>query len=109
MNERGFILNIIIIILILVLVFLSQQPYFRPTAKSLYTNTGKITSPYTSKIGDWLKASIYPKVSQEVANRGATAQQAITEQKNNLMQNIWENFKNFFAEKFSKISGTQVK
>jgi hypothetical protein len=55
-----------------------------------------------------LYAGIYPKASGEVSKLQDTAAQKITEQKNNIMQNIWGIIKNYFAEKFSKTFGTPV-
>lgn len=97
MHEKGFIANIVIIIAILVVVFLSQQPSFKPASQS-----------YWSKATDWFKASIYPRVSGEVVKRGEPLQQEINNQKNNAAQTLWENIKNYFAEKFSHFFGTKV-
>lgn len=109
MKEEGFIQNIVLIIVLLTVVFLSQQSFFRPVENNLYSMVSqKIGSP-ASKIGDWLRASLYPKVSGEVTKGGVAAVQEINNQKNIAAQNVWEKIKNYFAEKFSNISGTQVK
>ena len=109
MKKGDLVKNIIIIAVILVAVFLSQQPYFKKNSKNLFSQATKQINVYLVKTGDWLKAHIYPKVSGEVAKGGAVAQEEIKKQKNNILQNIWENIKNYFAEKFSKTFGTKVK
>ena len=109
MKERGFIQYIVLIAFVLGIAFLSQQPLFKPYGKNLYNQASIQASLYWSKANNWVTASLYPKATQEVQNRGEPLQEAIIDQKNNFAQNVWENIKNYFAEKFSKISGTQVK
>lgn len=104
MRERGFIKNIVIIIVILVVVFLSQQPYFKPVGENMYATS----QSYWSKTVDWFKTNIYPRVSGEVTKRGEPLKQEITNQKNNAVQTLWESIKNYFAEKFSNFFGTKV-
>ncbi len=108
MSEKGFILNIVMIVVILTLVFLSQQPYFMNTGKNLYLQGIKQGGIYWSNFDEWFKSNIYPGVSREVTRRGETVKKEIDKQKNNVVQNIWEKFKSYFAAKFSKTFGTKV-
>ena len=108
MNERGFIKNIVIIVILSAVVFLSQQPYFKKYGENLYSQIKPQVEPYWSKTVDWFKNNIYPRVSGEVEQKSTFIQQEINKQKNNIVQNIWEKTKNYFANIFSKFSGTQV-
>ncbi len=108
-KSGGFIQNIVLVVVLLAIVFLSQSPSFKPVAQNAYNQASKNVGPYVQKGQSWFAATIYPRVSQEVASRGEAVKQEVTTQKNNAAQNIWENFKNYFAEKFSKFSGTNVK
>lgn len=108
MSSKGSIQNIVIIAVILVAVFLSQQLYFKVVGESIYAEASKRGVEYWSKAKGWFGVSIYPRVSGEVGGIQSTVAKGITEQKNNLAQNIWEKIKNYFAEKFSNISGTKV-
>lgn len=108
-KNGGFIQYIVIIAVILSVVFLSQQPFARPFGKSVYSWSQKEASNYWSKTTHWLGATIYPKVTQEVEKRGEPLKEEVITQKDNAVKNIWENIKNYFAEQFSKISGTEVK
>jgi len=108
-SNRGFIQYIVLIAVVLGVVFLSQQPFLHPYEKKAYAVVSEQANLYWTKASLWFTASIYPRVAQEVANRGEPLQSAVVEQKNNLAQSVWENIKNFFAEKFSKVSGTKVK
>lgn len=97
MNEKGFIVNIVIIIALVAVVFLSQQPYFNEAGKKLYFQAEA-----------QVKNNIYPRVSGEVEQKSAIVQEEVTKQKNNFVQNIWGNIKNYFANIFSKTTGTPV-
>lgn len=88
-RERGFVKNIVIIIIILIVVFLSQQPYFRGYGKDIYNKAESQVALYWSKAGE--------TVTNEI-NKG----------KNKVAQNIWEEIKNYFANIFSKSTGTKV-
>ena len=109
MDKKILIQNILIILVILTVVFLSQQPYFRPLGKSVYSQGVSQGSAYWSKMSGWFKAAIYPKVSSQVASGGAKAQQEIVTQKKNFAQSMLNAVKNYFTTKFSKISGSQLK
>jgi len=107
-NQKGFVQNIVIIVILLAIVFFSQQIYFRESGKNLYLQADKYARVYIGKASDWLKINVYPKISGEVQKGGVEAQKEIAKQKNNLLQNIWENLKKYSAEKFSKTFGTKV-
>ncbi len=109
MNQKGFIKNIVIIIILLAVVFLSQQPYFEKYGNDLYLKAKPQIEIYWTKATNWVKNNVYPRVSGEVEQKSAVIQQEINKQKNNIMQNTWEKIKNYFADIFSKVSGTSVK
>ena len=100
--------NILVITAILLTVFLSQSPYFRPFGEVFYKRGAEYASPYWSNASGWLKANIYPRVSGGVQTGGEVVSKEVVKQKNNFAAALWENIKNYFAEKFSKISGTKV-
>ena len=95
--------------MVLSIAFLSQQAFLGPIAANILATISKTMAPYISKLGSWFGASVYPKVSGEVSTVQQKTVQEITTQKNNVMQMIWQRIKNYFAEKFSNISGTKVK
>ena len=107
-SSAGFITNIVIIIALVAVVFLSQQPYFEEAGKGLYFQADAQVRVYWEKASDWFKNNIYPRVSGEVEQKSAVIQEEITKQKNNIAQNIWGNIKNYFANIFSKTTGTPV-
>jgi|GEM_PF-3542724 hypothetical protein len=108
-NNGRFTQNIVIIATVLAVVFLSQNASFRPITKQFYIKAEKQITPYWVKTDTWFKVNVYPRVASEVQKRGATATQQIATQKNNVVQNIWQGIKQYIANIFSKISGTQVK
>jgi len=108
MNQSGFIKNIVIIAIILIVVFLSQNKQFSPIAQNLYKKADGIVRPYYLKSENWLRANIYSRFGGEVEKGLNEAKKEIVNQKDNLAENIWGKLKNYLAEKFSKISGTEV-
>lgn len=100
--------NIVIVIVILLVVFFSQQPYFEDAGKKLYVQAEVQVGVYSTKIADWFSDNVYPRVSGEVEQKTAIVQEEITKQKDNFAQNIWGNIKNYFANIFSKTTGTSV-
>lgn len=100
MQNRGFIINILAIGVVLGILFLSQRSYY--ATKSVADSAGPET--FLTRTQDWFFAQVYPKVSGGVG----LAQDKITEQKDMAAKNIWENIKHYFAQKFSKYSGTKV-
>ena len=107
-NERGFVKNIVAIAVILGVVFLSQQSYSKNIATTLYANYVQGFMAPAQKNIENIKTSVVGKVSGEVSIVQFSAEQEIINQKNNLVQTIWGNVKNFFAQKFSNTFGTQV-
>ena len=108
MKERGFIKNIVIIVALIVVVFLSQQAYFNEFGRKLYSQAEAQTKVYWTKVADWLKNNVYARVSGEVEQKSVVIQEEITKQKDNLVKNVWGNIKNYFANIFSKTTGTFV-
>jgi hypothetical protein len=108
-NGGVFIKNVLIVGAIFGIVFLSQQSFLKPFGRIMYSQGTQQYQAYFAKISTWFKASIYPKINTEAQNRGAAVNEAITAQKQNAAQVVWENIKNYFANTFSKISGTHVK
>ncbi len=108
MDENGgFTKYIVIVAIILVVVFMSQQPQFRVIGQKAYQKATQAT--YWTKAEDWIKNSLWLKVSGEAANIKASTTQEITKQKNNLVENLWEQLKSYFAAKLSNMFGTPVK
>lgn len=105
---KGVIKNGIIIIVILALAFISQQHFFDSYGKNTLSFAGQQASLYWHKVGEWFSATIYPRVQKEAAERGQPLKEEVEKQKDNAVKIIWENVKNYFAEKFSKVSGTKV-
>jgi hypothetical protein len=103
-NIGRLIKYLIIITIILVVAFLSQQPYFRPKTGTVQQNRAS-----WSILTDWFSSNIYPRVSTEVAKRGAEAKEEVAKQKNVAVQGIFEQIKNYLAAQFLKFSGTEVK
>jgi len=107
-KNRGFIVNIVLIAVILAVVFLSQWEYLKPFGKILFSWGEKEINLYWTKTTDWFKESLYPKITGEVEKRGEPLKEEAITQKDNVVKNIWGKIKIYFAEKFSKISGTKV-
>jgi len=110
--ENGFINYIAGIIIVLVIAFLSQQPYFRGFGANIYNQAEMQIEALLAKGQEWVATNVSPKVESkingEVAKAGEQAKTEIEKQKNNLMQNAWDNIKNYFANIFSKATGTKV-
>lgn len=100
--------NIIIIAVILTVVFLSQQPSFARYGGDLYALGTQKAGQYWLEGKDWFKTAIYPGANRGVENGKDIIEKEIVKQKDVAAKNIWEKFKNYFAEKFSKMSGTKV-
>ncbi|MSU60614.1 MAG: hypothetical protein EXS52_01715 [Candidatus Staskawiczbacteria bacterium] len=113
MNEKGFIhiiiLNVVILAILLGAVFFSQQAYFAPYGRTVYVKGVGQFNVYWVKLNYWANINVYPKISGEVEEGQAVVTQEITKQKNSLAQSAWESIKNYLAQKFSKLSGTEVK
>ena len=107
-KEKGFIQYVVILIIILVVVFFSQQPSFREVGKNVYSQVEAQVGLYWSKASDWVKVNVYPKVSSEVEKRGEAIKEEVNKQKDAAVKSIWDNIKNYFANIFSKTTGTSV-
>ena len=105
---KNMIKNIVIIIVLLAVVFLSQQLYFEEVGKKLYSQVEAQVNIYWIKIADWFGSNVYTRVSGEVEEKSAVVQKEITKQKDNIVQNVWEKTKTYFASIFSKTTGTPV-
>lgn len=108
MNQKGFVQNIVIIAVVLVVVFLSQQPYFRPAGEKAYSQMKKQGESYGVQFNSWFNTNVYPKVGGQVASGGEVIKKEIETQKNNIAKNTWEKIKSYLAENFSKLFGTKV-
>ncbi len=104
-NNRGFIVNILAIIVVLGIVFFSQQARYGHIGGGLNSQISQISNNAIN----WFKTNIFPRVSTEVQNRGVQAGQALNQQKDIAAQNLWNNIKIFFAQKFNRIFKTDVK
>ncbi|MFI5206357.1 MAG: hypothetical protein ACHQVK_05460 [Candidatus Paceibacterales bacterium] len=105
MDLGTIIKNTIAILAILLVVFFSQQPYTRTYGQKIYTQG----QSYYATGQDWVKTNVLPKVSGEVGKASVSTTQEVTKQKNNFVQILWEDFKLYFAQKFNKTFGTNVK
>ena len=101
--------NLIIIGAILAVVFLSQQPYFVATGKDLYVKGVEQGNDYWQKGEAWAEVYLWPKVGGGVGGIQTAALEQVNDQKNNFAQYTWKKFKEYFAGKFSKTFGTEVK
>lgn len=108
MNERGFIKNIVIIIIILVIVFFSQQPDFREYGKNLYDRAATQGRGWWQGAYSYAEQNILPKIGGEVEKRKEIIQEELQQEKNKISENIWQKIKNYFANIFSKATGTKV-
>jgi len=108
MKEKGFAVNIVIIIVLVVIVFLSQQPYFRKYGENFYLQAKTQVMSYWAQATDWFMNNVYSRVSGGVEQKKAEIQEEVAKQKNNIVQNVWEKIKNYFADIFSKTTGTTV-
>jgi len=109
MNQGGVIKYVLAIAVVLALVFLSQQTQYRQIGKNLFEKVESWVSPAAQKAYNWASENVFSKIGQNVQSGGEAIKNAAEEQKNNLMQGVWEKIKNYFAEKFSNATGTKVK
>lgn len=109
MEDRWyFFASILIIIFILAVALLSQQHFLDPIGEKVYSWTSEKVGSQFSMASDWFKKNIYPRVIQEAQDRGEPLKKEAITQKDNAVKTIWNKIKNYFAETFSKISGTKV-
>lgn len=96
--------NIIIIIAILIMAFMSQQPSFN----SFGPKAIEQVNVYWQKTLNWIGLNTIEKVEEDLKGKGEEVKQGAIDVKNNFLISMWENIKNYFAEKFSKTFGTKV-
>jgi hypothetical protein len=108
MNQKGFIVNIVMIAVVLGLVFVSQLPQFKGIWKDTDKKAVQTLNSLSDSLSEYLYAKIYPYIGGEVAKREAIAKEEIATQKDGAVKTVWEKIKNYFAEKFSEFSGTKV-
>lgn len=108
MKLRIFTKNIIIITVILIVIFLSQKSGFKRSIGNLYSQAIEKYSNYGLGLKSWLMANIYPMVGRGADIGKEVVEKEVVKQKDVLTKNFWKKFKNYLAEKFSKISGTKV-
>ncbi len=106
--KRGFVKNIIAIIIILVVVFFSQRPEFREYGKGLYSQVTAQGQSWWQGAYSYAEKNVFSKIGGEVGKGEEAVKEKITEEKNNFVKNIWEKIKNYFANIFSKTTGTKV-
>ena len=104
----GFIKYIIAISIVLAVVFMSQQAFLRPFGMFAYNWGAEKIGYYWSKTTNWFSAGLYPKIEKEALEKGNEVKEEAIIQKDNAVKNIWQNIKNYFANQFSKFSGTKV-
>lgn len=108
MRQDGFIKNIVMIAIVLAVVFLSQKSVQNPFVSQITLKAQEDAKTYSHQASDWVLAKILPHANQEVQSRGESVQKAVVAEKNNLVNNLWDNVKNYSAQKFSQIFGTKV-
>ena len=96
-QEKGFIKYIVIIGVIITIVFLSQLPYFREVGKNLTAKASDAVYGYWAKGADWATSVIYPKVSEEVKNRGEMIKNEITSEKDKISENVLQKVGDYFS------------
>ncbi len=96
-QEKGFIKYIIIIAVILVFVFLSQQAYSRFFGKTLISDATDQIKAYVAKGSNWVASKVYPKIAEEVQNRGEVIKNEVTKEKEKVSENILKKVENYFA------------
>src|SRR5579864_5862573 len=94
--------NLILIVVVFAVAFLSQQPAFNYVGKNIYPIIQEQMNVYWQNTLHWLGLNIYSKVAPEVTKRGVDIKNQAINQRNNFLQTIWENIKNYFANQFSK-------
>jgi|GEM_PF-5544322 len=107
--------NLVAIGLVIGLGFASQLAYFKNNSQvfTLGPHTGaQQVNAYSggnflSKIGDWIKTNVYPKVSGEVANRTTVASGEVTNQVATAKQNSVDVAKKFVAQKILDALGVK--
>ena len=110
-NGEGFIAYIVIVAVILAVVFLSQVftlPFEKMKTQQPLLFISEKVKLYWLDATSWIGKNIYPRVSKEVEDRGGALKDEVEKQKDIAAQSIWEKIKNYFAGKFSSISGTKV-
>lgn len=96
-NQKGFIKNIVVILVILLVVFFSQQAYFKLKAgNSAPQQTGAVQD-YLTKGSNWVRDSIYPKISGEVQKRGDIIKNEVSSEKQKISEDIGTKIKNYFS------------
>jgi len=97
MQEKGFIKYIVIIAVILIVVFFSQQAYFKGIGKNASSKGSGVVQDYLTKGSNWVKDSVYPKISGEVQKRGDIIKNEIQIEKQKVSESIGEKLKNYFS------------
>jgi hypothetical protein len=97
MEEKGFIKNIVVILVILLVVFFSQQAYFKLKAGNSAPQQAGLVQDYLTKSSNWVKDSIYPKISGEVQKRGDIIKNEVSSEKQKISEDIGTKIKNYFT------------
>jgi hypothetical protein len=100
--------NIIIIAVIILIVFLGQKPYFQKQGTIWLQKADSYISPYKQKIDDFIKNQVLGRVGGEVDKKKQEITQELSAQKEKVSQDLWQQIKNYFAEKYSNLVGTKV-
>ncbi len=95
--NKSFIFSAAAIVIILVVVFLSQQPYFKATGKTLISAATNQAKSEAAKGSDWVGANIISKIGGEAQNGGDAIKVEANQEKNNVSQNIGQKISNYFS------------
>ncbi len=77
--------------------FLSQQPYFKGSDESVFSYNSIPGQSYLAKGANWLKDSLYPRISGEVQKRGDLIKNEINQEKEKISESVGEKIKNYFS------------
>jgi len=96
-QEKGSTKYIFIVIVILIVVFLSQLPYFKGEGNTFVFQGASTPQDYLTKGSNWVKDSLYPKLSGEVEKRKDIIKNEINSEKEKVSQTFGEKIKNYFS------------
>jgi hypothetical protein len=93
---KNMVKNIVVIFVILFLVFFSQQTYLNFGVGDSTPQAG-VVQDYFAKGSNWVKDSMYPKISGEVQKRGEIIKNEVASEKQKISEDIGKKIKNYFS------------
>jgi hypothetical protein len=86
--EKKIIAYAVGIVAVLGAAFLSQQIFFRGTAKTAAVRVNSQLQPYSTKAGQWAASLIVPKIDQNVKSGGEAMQNSLGNAQQNISNGI---------------------